>query len=387
MVDPSPVESSSLLSGPENKWRRESDFSDALCAGALPGRRRRWFWFIMVVASLVFLAGLALSLAAPQQRRQTSGPVIGINFQDPSVVQLADGSYVAYAGVNGNPAGSNVLIATSPDFATWTVRYGYDALPNLPSWAGSPPHVWAPDVTQLDNGNFVLYYSVVMAESPSKHCVAAAYATNAEGPFTPVQTPLFCDLGAGGAIDADGFNDPTTNRQYVVYKVDGNSVGNGGACSNTVAPIAPTPLNLQEVSNDDGYTLLGGTTTILLNDPDDGPNIEAPSLTYDASSGTYILFYSSKCFTQAPYNIRYATSTSIYGPFTKQPNPFLATGNTVANLYIPGGIDITKDGKKAVFHGDINMGWFSGDGSKRVRAMYALDLDVGGGAVYPGDLY
>jgi hypothetical protein len=90
-----------------------------------------------------------LSLAAPQQRRQASGPVIGINFQDPSVVQLADGSYVAYAGVNGNPAGSNVLIATSPDFSTWTVLYGYDALPNLPSWAASPPHVWAPDVTQL----------------------------------------------------------------------------------------------------------------------------------------------------------------------------------------------------------------------------------------------
>ncbi|ETI24509.1 hypothetical protein G647_03878 [Cladophialophora carrionii CBS 160.54] len=341
----------------------------------------------MVFASFVFLAGLALSLAAPQQRRQASGPVIGSNFQDPSVVQLADGSYVAYAGVNGNPAGSNVLIATSPDFSTWTVRYGYDALPNLPSWAASPPHVWAPDVTQLNNGNFVLYYSVVMAESPSKHCVAAAYAPNAEGPFTPVQTPLFCDLGAGGAIDADGFNDPTTNRQYVVYKVDGNSVGNGGACSNTVAPIAPTPLNLQEVSNDDGYTPLGGTSTILLNDPDDGPNIEAPSLTYDASSGTYILFYSSKCFTQAPYNIRYATSTSIYGPFTKQPNPFLVTGSTAANLYIPGGIDVTKDGKKAVFHGDTNMGWFAGDGSKRVRAMYALDLNFAGGAVHPGGLY
>jgi hypothetical protein len=92
-----------------------------------------------------------------------------------------------------------------------------------------------------------------MAESPSKHCVAAAYASNPEGPFTAVPEPLFCDLGAGGAIDADGFNDPVTNRQYVVYKVDGNSVGNGGACSNSNAPIAPTPLNLQEVSNDDGY--------------------------------------------------------------------------------------------------------------------------------------
>lgn len=226
-----------------------------------------------------------------------------------------------------------------------------------------------------------------MAESPSKHCVAAATAPNAQGPFTPVQTPLFCDLGAGGAIDADGFNDPVTHRQYVIYKVDGNSVGNGGACSNTVAPIAPTPLNLQEVSPDDGYSFIGGLTTVLLNDPTDGPNIEAPSLTYDTSTETYILLYSSKCFTQAPYNIRYATSKSIYGPYTKQPNSFLATGSTAANLYIPGGIDITKDGKRAVFHGDTNMGWFQGDGSLRVRSMYAIDLGISNGAVFPGNMY
>lgn len=142
MAGPSPVESSSLLSGPKRtRWLRQSETS--------PGSSRRRVWFIMVFTSFIFLAGLALSLATPQQKRQASGPVIGSNFQDPSVVQLDDGSYVAYAGVNGNPAGSNVLIATSPDFASWTVHSGYDALPNLPSWAASPPHVWAPDVTQL----------------------------------------------------------------------------------------------------------------------------------------------------------------------------------------------------------------------------------------------
>ncbi|EXJ93848.1 hypothetical protein A1O1_02241 [Capronia coronata CBS 617.96] len=294
---------------------------------------------------------------------------------------------MAYAGVNGNPAGANILIATSTDFSTWTVRDGYDALPVLPSWAASPPHVWAPDVTQLDNGAFVLYYSVSMAESPAKHCVAAATAPNPEGPFTPVQTPLFCDLDAGGAIDADGFNDPATHRQYVIYKVDGNSVGHGGECSNTVDPIAPTPLVLQEVNADDGYTLIGSPTTVLVNDPEDGPNIEAPALAYDGSLGTYIIFYSSRCFTMTPYNIRYATSTSIYGPYTKQATSFLKTGSTPANLYIPGGIDVTKDGRRAVFHGDTNMGWFENDGSKRVRAMYAMDLSLGNGVVQPGRLY
>lgn len=170
----------------------------------------------------------------------------------------------------------------------------------------------------------MLYYAVSMAESPGRHCVAAATASNSAGPFTPVQTPLFCDLDAGGAIDADGFQDPNTGRQYVIYKVDGNSVGNGGACSNSVDPIAPTPLVLQEVSANDGYSLIGSPLAVLMNDANDGPNIEAPVLTYDASSGTYVIFYSSKCFVNPPYNIRYATSKSISGPYSKQGTPFFA---------------------------------------------------------------
>ena len=129
MAYPSPAERSSLLSGPKrNKRLPASDFSDALRPDRVSPRRRLWFWFIMVLTSFIFVAGLALSLASPLQRRQGSGPVIGSNFQDPSVVQLADGSYVAYAGVNGNPGPSNVLVATSPDFASWTIRTGFDGM-------------------------------------------------------------------------------------------------------------------------------------------------------------------------------------------------------------------------------------------------------------------
>lgn len=215
-----------------------------------------------------------------------------------------------------------------------------------------------------------------MASSPAQHCVGAATASSAKGPFTPLQTPLFCDLTAGGAIDADGFLDPVTQRQYVIYKVDGNSVGHGGECANTDLPIVPTPLILQEVNPNDGYTFIGQPVTVLLNDDNDGPNIEAPTLTYDSSSGKYVLFYSSRCFTSSAYNIRYATSTSITGPYKKASDSFIQTGGTAADVYIPGGLDITKDGKLAVFHGDVNLGWFQNDGSKRVRAMYAIALDI-----------
>jgi hypothetical protein len=131
----------------------ESEKSDpSSTSHVFVARRRRWLCCaVMLYSTLVFLACLALALALPQphERRQGGGPVIGSNFQDPSVVQKADGTYVAYSGVNGNPAGINVLIASSSNFEGWTIHQGYDALPQLPSWAASPPHVWAPDVTML----------------------------------------------------------------------------------------------------------------------------------------------------------------------------------------------------------------------------------------------
>ena len=67
---------------------------------------------------------------------------------DPSVLEL-DGGYYAFAGANGNPVGINVQVASSSDFSTWTVKSGYDALPNPGPWAASPAHIWSPDINQL----------------------------------------------------------------------------------------------------------------------------------------------------------------------------------------------------------------------------------------------
>ncbi len=151
MATNNPVERSSLLDGQKNiKWVDQAELAPILHDSSPSSRRRLWrLIFIMLLSSFIFLSGLVLTLAAPQHKRQVSGPVIGSNFQDPSIVQLSSASWVAYAGVNGNPAGVNILVATSTDFASWTIHDGYDALPSLPSWAASPPHVWAPDVVQL----------------------------------------------------------------------------------------------------------------------------------------------------------------------------------------------------------------------------------------------
>jgi len=98
---------------------------------------------------LLLLGGLHLVFSIPSSRRQAAGPVIWSNFSDPSVVQQKSGGWIAYAGAGRNTEDVHVLIATSPDFSSWTVHSGYDALPTLPAWAGDPPRIWAPDVIQL----------------------------------------------------------------------------------------------------------------------------------------------------------------------------------------------------------------------------------------------
>ena len=155
----------------------------------------------------------------------------------------------------------------------------------------------------------------------------------------------------GGAIDPDGFHDLSTNKRYVVYKTDGNSIGHGGTCSNSVAPIVPTPLMLQEVGPD-GISLVGDAVQILDRDNLDGPLIEAPSL-HRSDEGIYFLFFSSNCFTTPKYDVSYATATNIWGPYTKSGRPLLITSD--AGLVGPGGLDIIKGGDLVVFHGHMTI--------------------------------
>ena len=97
-------------------------------------------------ALLLLLSFTPFSSQAPltlNKRAFSNGPVITANFPDPSFISV-DGTYYAFATNNG---AQNIQVATSPDFATWTVT-GDDALPDLPSWT-IPGNVWAPDVVQV----------------------------------------------------------------------------------------------------------------------------------------------------------------------------------------------------------------------------------------------
>ncbi|EXJ80384.1 hypothetical protein A1O1_08528 [Capronia coronata CBS 617.96] len=291
------------------------------------------------------------------------GPLVETNFPDPAIIHV-DGVSYAFATNNRGVGGEmiHIQVATSSDNQTWTLSDHHDALPQVAAWE-TGTRVWAPDVIQLDDGSFVLYYTDALASTPRFHCVGAATSRNVMGPYAPLDHPIACPdiLTKGGAIDPDGFQDPATGKRYVVYKTDGNSIGHGGSCNNGIAPIVPTPIMLQEVGSD-GISLVGDAIQILDRDDFDGPLIEAPSL-HRSEEGIYFLFFSSNCYTTPKYDVSYATATSIYGPYTKSGRPLLVTSD--ADLVGPGGLDIIKDGDLVVFHGHMT---FSNDPTLKKEA-------------------
>jgi beta-xylosidase len=310
-----------------------------------------------------------------------AGPVVASNFPDPALL-YADGITYAYST---NTAGIHIPVATSRDNTTFTIQPNYDALPDLAPWETANA-VWAPDVIALSPTSYVMYYASGTQSSGGKyHCIGVATSSSPAGPFVPSPQPLICPDGpsTGGAIDPDAFLDPVSNTLYLTYKLDGNALGNGGACNNGIAPIHSTPIMLQQLSPD-GLSLVDGPSQILDRDDRDGPLVEAPSL-YRSSEGVYFLFFASGCFSSNTYATSYATSKNIAGPYTKAARSLLITGDG-AGVVGPGGLDVVSagEGTLVAFHGIVSGGpsrKTRRDSPPLVRAMYRAEIVTSGSEV------
>lgn len=285
-------------------------------------------------------------------RRSAAVPAFNSNFADPSIFQDTDGQWYAFA-TEGN--GKTVQVARAPAvLGPWELLDHDDLLPTSPSWA-TGKYTWAPAVDRVDDGSYVMYYSAQLDGEYSRfHGIGTATADSVLGPYTPSPgKPFAANVTAGGAIDASGFRDGKTGKRYVVYKVDGNSLGSGGSCGNVDAPVHPTPIMLQEVEAD-GVTRLGGPTPILDRTEDDGPLVEAPSL-LRMRDGRYVLFYSSGCFNDASYRTNYAIASEVTGPYVRAKQAMMKSGDRLG-LAAPGGAAAAADGSALVFHADCPQG-------------------------------
>ena len=407
-----------IISSPE-KQQHDSDRSFSL--------RSRGFLVAASIMLLVLLGivgaavGVALSRSVRHRHEATAkhpSPIylaLDVNFPDPALY-LHDKTWYAYAtnnaaGILGAPANapshkdviSNIQVATSTNFVNWTLLDStHDPLPTVGAWAVQghdnsthPPvpraNVWAPSVTkqQSEDGKYIMYYAaarnrlshpetdseprhlaiepVVLPGHPVPHCIGAATASSPQGPFNPLPTPIACPISEGGAIDAAAFTDDDSTP-YLLYKVDGNNIGHGGECGNTVQPRVNTPIMLQKLQAD-GTSPDGAPVPILDRTAADGPLVEAPELVR-SHEGVYFLFFSSGCTRNPSYDLKYATADKITGPYTRASAPLLLTGDW--DLHAPGSAGLLPVGKgqwNLVFHARVHG---------RIRAMFTGRLQLKG---------
>ena len=304
---------------------------------AAPPEVKRWPRLAAVAALLALLTACGSGGQSPEpsepggNAQEGVEPVINTDFPDPDVLS-ADGSYFAYA-TNGNA--KNVQVAQSDDLESWDVL-PEDALPELASWI-IPGKTWAPEVTELEPGSYVMYFTATNFR-PAVQCIGVATASEPTGPFE-IQGGgmLVCPADQGGAIDASTYLEDGT--LYLLWKNDGNCCG-----LDTWISIAPLSA--------DGLTLAGPGQQLIKQTLDwEGDLVEAPTLV--KRDDTYYLFYSSNSYGDERYAVGYATAPALTGPWTKSETPFLASGEDDSDVLGPGGQDIVpvSEGEdRLIFH-------------------------------------
>jgi beta-xylosidase len=230
-----------------------------------------------------------------------ANPVIPTDCPDPGV--LHDGDQYVLTCTSGDAADA-FPIYTSPDLAHFTLQGHVFPSGHRPAWAKQD--FWAPEIHKVGS-QYVVYFAARGADGML--AVGAASSSSSLGPYTDLGQPLVHDSSMG-LIDPSEINTP--DGAYVIWKVDGNALGQ------------PTPIRAQPLTAD-GLALRGAPTTLITNDlPWEGAVTEAPFMV--AHAARYYLFYSGNAYYNDTYAIGVAVGTTPLGPFTKAPAPVIATG-------------------------------------------------------------
>ncbi|KAI0385717.1 glycoside hydrolase family 43 protein [Hypomontagnella monticulosa] len=279
----------------------------------------------------------------PRAKGPWNGPVMDISFPDPTL--FIDGN-VWWAYATSSDGNGHIPLAVSNDGNKWTWAK-MDAMPDVGPWIDSGDRgIWAPSVFKNDNGKYVMYFSGKRAGA--RRCAGTAVADYPQGPFKVTSKPLICDDAGGGVIDPVQFYDG--KNRWILWKVDGNALGGKTTCTGSphTGEYKPTPIRIQRVSGD-GLTLQGNPKTILNHsgDADDGV-VEGPAM-WKRKPGSYVLFFSTHCYSSDKYDIQYAWGTAPDADF--QHRKTLATSGPNQPIYGPGHMDIASDGTTIAFHG------------------------------------
>jgi arabinan endo-1,5-alpha-L-arabinosidase len=241
-----------------------------------------------------------------------------VSVHDPSVIKVGDTYYVF---------GSHLAAAKSTDLMNWTkIADGVNAanplfnnvtvaLAETLSWAQATT-LWAPDVVQLGDGKFYMYYDSCKGDSP-RSALGVAVADKVEGPY--VNKQLFLKSGMWGEASPDGtIYDATRHPNPNVFRDAANRLWmvygsySGGIFILEMDPASGLPKPGQAY----GKHLMGGNHA----------RIEGAYVLYSPESKYYYLFVSfGGLDANGAYNIRVARSLNPDGPYVDAAGTDMAT--------------------------------------------------------------
>ncbi|MBK6916717.1 MAG: family 43 glycosylhydrolase [Deltaproteobacteria bacterium] len=267
-------------------------------------------------------------------------PVVGFDCPDPGVVALDDDDTPGYAMVC---TGGKFRVRRSAQLVTWHDTDTFLLPDGKPPWADNGGRNWAPELHHQGDG-LVAYFTTV--DGSNRLCIGAAWADTIDGPWTVSDGPLV--QHNQGVIDATVADDGGT--RYLVYKIDGNSVG------------APTPILARELLPDgSGFAAGSSATQLLVNEPGtwEGGVIEAPWLVLH--DGEWFLFYSGNVYDHR-YRTGVARAPALLGPYQKHGAPILGNNERWVG---PGHGSVVHVGDDDIFvyHAWTNAGDGTHDGA------------------------
>lgn len=256
------------------------------------------------------IAGMSIGLG--EEKPVESKPVfVETSVHDPSIIKAEDGYFYIY--------GSHMAAARTKDLMAWEtlstnagdgctlVDDVQNEMKEALAWAKTTTF-WAPDVQQLKDGRYYMYYCTCKGDEPLS-ALGVAVSDSPEGPYKDLGVFLYSGMAGKGADGTyyNANNHPNAIDPHVFYDKEGKLWMVYGSYSGGIY--------IMEMNDQTGFPLEGqGYGKKLL-----GRNhsrIEGPYILYAPATDYYYLFLSfGGLDNNGGYNIRVCRSKNPDGPY------------------------------------------------------------------------
>jgi arabinan endo-1,5-alpha-L-arabinosidase len=280
-----------------------------------------------------------------------------VSVHDPSIIET-NGSFYIFgshlAGAKTKDLMNWELIGSGVNTANPIIPDAVNEMPEAFEWAKTNTF-WAPDVIQLNDGRYYMYYCTCEGSSPLS-ALGIAVSDKVEGPYKDLGIILKSGMGPDvPSEDGNTYNanvHPNVVDPSLFYDKEGRLWMMYGSYSGGIYVLEMDPETGFPLHRGYGKKILGGNHV----------RIEGPFVLYSPETEYYYLFLSfGGLDSKGGYNIRVARSKNPDGPY------YDASGNDMINCKgAPGTFfnDASIQGYGVKLMGGHRFAWVEGEQSK-----------------------